>query len=104
LLTANFSLVIGAGIGPAADDRKTVFDYFVSVTDESLNILQKEFFRFPVEFPGNRTRITVEDEKVALDIPLKAGQDGSHFEIFIGFQLSQEQLEYNRRRRVGKGL
>ncbi len=102
LLTVKFSLVIGAGLGPAADDRKPAFDYFVSITDGSFNILQKEPFRFPVEFPGNRTRVTAEDEKVTLDIPLKAGQDGRDFEIFIGFQLSQEQLEYNRRRRAGK--
>ncbi len=103
LLTVNFSLVIGAVVGPAANGRKTTFDYFVSITDESFNILQKEFFRFPVEFPGNRTRLIAEDEKVTLDIPLKAGQDGKGLEIFIGFQLSQEQLEYNRRHRVGTG-
>ena len=102
LLTVKFSLVIEAELGPAADDRKPAFGYFVSITDGSFNILQKELFRFPVEFSGNRTRVTAEDEKVTLDIPLKAGQDGRDFEIFIGFQLSQEQVEYNRRRRAVK--
>jgi hypothetical protein len=102
LLTVNFSLMIGAEIGPAADSRKMAFDYFVSITDEQLKILQKEFFRFPVEFSGNRTHVLAEDEKITLDIPLTAEQDGRQFKIFIGFQLSQEQLEYNRRHRVGK--
>jgi hypothetical protein len=53
-----------------------------------------------VEFPGNLTRVALRDDDppVTVDIPLPAGRAATDYQILVGFQLSPDELEYNRRR------
>ena len=98
-LSIKVALVIEAARGPANRDGRAAFPYFVGITDSSRNVLNKERFNVRVVFPGNRTRLVITDDPVNLEIPVKAGQSGRDFTIFVGFQLSREDLEYNRRAR-----
>lgn len=98
-LSMKISLVIEAARGPANRDGRAAFPYFVGITDSARNVLNKQRFSVTVVFPGNRTRLVVTDNPVALEIPVKAGRAGQDFEIFVGFQLSRPELEYNRRAR-----
>lgn len=98
-LSMKVSLVIEAARGPAMRDGRAAFPYFVGITDLSRNVLNKQRFSVTVVFPGNRTRLVVTDNPVALEIPVKAGRGGQDFEVFVGFQLSRPELEYNRRAR-----
>lgn len=84
--------------GIANKTRRADFTYFVTVTDPNRNILSKESFNVSAEFPGNRTRVGVIDTPVALKIPIRKGKGASSYDVFVGFQLSREQLEFNRRR------
>ena len=87
--------------GPANRSREIGVEYFISVTDSSKRVLNKEIFDVKVTFPGNRTVLTWSedpDKPIILTIPLKAGERGRDFNIFVGFQLSPEELLYNRRR------
>ena len=98
-LSMKVSLVIEAARGPANRDGRAPFPYFVGITDSSRNVLNKQRFNVTVVFPGNRTRLVVTDNPVVLEIPMKAGQSWQDFDIFVGFQLSRAELEYNRRAR-----
>ena len=98
-LSMKVALVIEAARGPANRDGRAAFPYFVGITDSSRNVLNKQRFNVTAVFPGNRARLVVTDNPVALEIPVKAGQSGQDFEIFVGFQLSRAELEYNRRAR-----
>lgn len=98
-LSMKVVLVIEAARGPANRDGRAAFSYFVGITDSSRNVLNKERFNVRMLFPGNRTRLVITDNPVTLEIPVKAGQSGRDFTIFVGFQLSREDLEYNRRAR-----
>ena len=98
-LSMKVSLVIEAARGPANRDGRAAFPYFVGITDSSRNVLNKQRFNITVVFPGNRTRLVVTDYPVVLEIPMKAGQSWQDFDIFVGFQLSRAELEYNRRAR-----
>ena len=98
-LSMKVSLVIEAARGPANRDGRAAFPYFVGITDSSRNVLNKQRFNITVVFPGNRTRLVVTDTPVVLEIPMKAGQSWQDFDIFVGFQLSRAELEYNRRAR-----
>jgi len=69
--------------------------YFIAIADRNENILARETFESEVEFEGNRNRIAYVEE-LKQKIPLKAGKLGDDFKIFIGFQLNDEQLKYNR--------
>jgi hypothetical protein len=87
--------------GPANHDREAQFDYFVSVVDSERDVLNKQIFGVTVKFPGNLTRVSLTDNDppVTVDIPLAAGRDATDYQIFVGFQLTPDELEYNRRRR-----
>jgi hypothetical protein len=92
--------VIVALRGPANRDREARFDYFVSIIDSERVVLNKQTFEVSVEFPGNLTRVGLKDDDppVTVDIPLAPGRTASDYQIFVGLQLTPDELEYNRRR------
>ena len=91
-MTANFT----ATLGPAAQGRTQRMAYFVAVVDKSDVILNKAVFPVTMTFPDNINRVRVHDEEVVMTLPLAAGQTGPDFRIYIGFQVTRDQLEYNR--------
>lgn len=98
-LGIDLQMLIQASRGPADKSREGLIRYFVTLTDKEQSILGKEVFEVKAPFPGNRTRVRVTDDPVEMTVPLKAGQTGRNFQIYVGFQLSQEELAYNRRKR-----
>ncbi len=96
-LDIELQVAMEARRGPAERDHRVSLDYFVTLLDgASTAILQKNTFRVTVEFPGNRSVAQVLDSPVGLTIPLKAGQRGADFQILLGFQLTPDELEFNR--------
>jgi len=92
------SVGVSARKGPAAKTAEADFAFFVAITDLDQNILAKQVFQSPIEFPAGRRRAGAIEEIEQL-IPLLEGTNGASYEIVIGFQLDQEQLHYNRNRR-----
>lgn len=91
-------VAIAATRGPADRARAADFDYFVAIADARRNILAKEVFRVRLEFPQTQSRVgTV--EQIEPRIPLKDRAEGVDYEIVVGFQLTPEELEWNRTRR-----
>ncbi len=90
-------LLITASRGPANQDRRAQVRYFVAVGDNNSAILAKETFTSAFEFEGNRSTQSMIEE---LDqrIPLRAGESGEGYQILVGFQLSEEEIAYNRAR------
>jgi hypothetical protein len=81
--------------GPASTARTANVTYFIAIADRNENILARETFESELEFEGNRNRIAYVEE-LTQTIPLRDGKVGEDFKIFIGFQLNDEQLKYNR--------
>lgn len=100
-LSLDLAVVMNLERGPANKGREIGFEYFISVTNSSKKVLNKEIFDVKVTFPGNQTVLKWSedpDDPVILTIPLKAGERGQDFIIFVGFQLSPEEYQYNLRR------
>ena len=95
-LLLELTVIIVMERGPAIEKREARYEYFVTLTDSKDAVLQKERFAPSARFEGNVTRFVFTDEPVTMKIPLKAGQTGKDFQIVIGFQLSREELEFNR--------
>ena len=95
-LSLELTLVILVERGPANEDRQARYEYFVTLSDNSLNILKKELFASTARFEGNVTRFVFTDEPINMTIPLKAQQTGKDFQIFLGFQLSRDEVDFNR--------
>jgi hypothetical protein len=98
--------IIGATRGPTNLNREAEIPYFVAIIDSGTReILNKEIFGLKAEFPGNRTRVTISptDPPISLDIPISGTRTALDYQIFVGFQLSPDELKHNLRRSGGKG-
>ncbi|PKR54087.1 hypothetical protein [Thalassospira marina] len=93
LISPQFS----AQMGPAATDRTQHLQYFVALKNPGGEFVQKSVFDVDLAFPKDADRVRYSDEQVALHVPLADVTYGPDYEIYMGFQLSREQLEYNRR-------
>lgn len=96
-IVVDLRIEIGAQRGPAAPAAAGEFEYFVAIADSTRNILVRQRFTARVDFPPGLSRSGVFEE-LRQRIPIKAGQRGDEFTIFVGFQLSEEEIERNRRR------
>jgi hypothetical protein len=81
--------------GPADRSRAAAVTYFVAVADAGDHILARRTFTMPVKFEGNVTRMRASEE-IEQVIQLSGGT-GATYKIYVGFPLSEEELEYNRR-------
>lgn len=92
-------VAIAATRGPADRARMADFDYFVAIADAQRNILAKEVFRVRVAFPDTQNRVgTI--EQIEPRIPLRDRAEGVSYQIVVGFQLTPEELEWNRTQRT----
>jgi len=88
--------------GPANRSRRAGYPYFIAITDENKKVLYREELTLNANFAGNQNRRFMTGERVVLEVPLKAGQDGRNFRIYTGFVLNRQQLDYNRKLRQSK--
>lgn len=96
-LEVELAIDIAVERGPAATGREVRLPYFVAVIGSDDEILAKEVFTSVAEIPADRRRLGVREETEQI-IPLRGSQTGSNFEIIVGFQLTEAELEANRRR------
>ncbi len=96
---AQIAPVILGKRGPADTSRLAEVEYFVAMVDEQKNILQKSVFPLKLAFPGNLVQNEVRDEPIDLTITTDGSKDGTAYEIYVGFQLSEEEMAYNERLR-----
>ncbi|NVK20133.1 MAG: hypothetical protein HWE30_15655 [Methylocystaceae bacterium] len=89
--------VISALRGAANGTRSAEMTYFVAMVDQNKKILQKNTFPLKLAFPGNLTQNEVRDEPISLTIVTDGSKDGSDFEVYVGFQLTREEMAYNER-------
>ena len=79
--------------GPANLNRRADFAYFAAITDATGRVIGKEIFPADVPF-GDRPGIRLIEELEQV-IPMR-GADPSAYKLYLGFQLSREQLRRNR--------
>ena len=95
-VTVDLQLIFEVERGPANQDPRGQFSYYVAIAErETSVILAKKVFETGYEFEDNRRRIGGLEE-LTQKIPLRSGELGENFDIFVGFQLNPEQLKYNR--------
>lgn len=85
------------GRGPQARSAHKVYGYWVAVTHRNHEVLAKQEFRIPVDFPAGTDRVGVEDKINDIIIPRAgAGVSGENFEILVGFDVTPEMADFNR--------
>jgi len=91
----NFNVSID--LGSAAMSRPIDVPYFVAViVPETQTVLTREIFTVRAAFDGNTRSVIIPDHIGSIAIPVSEGADGGAYEVVIGFQLTPEQVEFNR--------
>lgn len=85
-----------AELGPAATSRSLVLDTFVAVTRRFNAFDNKKIYQVPVTFEPGQNRVRFVQNIDGTVIPYGGDADGRIYQILIGFQLTQQQLDYNR--------
>lgn len=91
------TVVLIGSRGPANTTGTADFSYFIAVATTDRQILARQDFPVSIPFRGNLTRVRLTDS-VQMRIPLQEGQTGANYRIFIGLDITEEELSYNRRR------
>jgi len=84
--------------GPANRNREISFEYFVAIPTFQSQPEGKRVLPVKGAFEDNKTRLVYQDE-LTMTIPVKAPTDGAGLEIVLGFQLTPEELKFNRSRK-----
>lgn len=95
-MTADITTQMRVTKGPGMQGDTASFQYFVSVTDRRGNVLNKRVFPVTVNFQG-RQSVVVSDDSWQF-YRMRQGGTGLAYEIWVGFQLTDGQLEFNRRK------
>lgn len=86
--------------GPANQASQADFEYFIAIASVDKKVLEKKRVPVSIDFPENMSRVQWQQEKpITLTIPLKAGQSGRDFQIFLGLQMTRDELEFQRKMR-----
>jgi hypothetical protein len=85
------------GRGPAATEDRETYRYWVAVARRGRAPIEKAYFDIDVRFPRGETVVTRTEDLGRITIPRANGEiSGDNFEILVGFELTPEQLAFNR--------
>ena len=82
--------------GPKEREGLAKFNYFVGIGGPGGQILKREVFDTEIAFEDNATQAIVIEE-IQPRIPLKQGENGDYYRIYLGFMLSEREFAYNRK-------
>ena len=107
-ITISLQLDMAFGKGPKAAGSSKDIVYFVSVTRKDLVPIARERYTQRIVIPAGQDRISLQSAVTEVVIP-RANKDiaGNNFEVFVGFELTDAQLEFNRdgkRFRIDSGV
>lgn len=99
-------ITFDGSIGPKGRMRPTdeaffSYPYFVAVTNDSNEIISKDVFALSFSYEKNQIEQSY-SEKITQTIPVETEDDGENYNVLIGFQLTQDELAYNREQLMEK--
>jgi len=96
-ITMNVDISMEFGRGPAASSDHRTYRYWVAVTRRGRVPIAKQYFDVDVAFPRNQQVVSRVEHINRIVIPrANADISGENFEILVGFELTPEQLQFNR--------
>lgn len=96
-IAMNMEIDMSFGRGPAATSDRQTYRYWVAVTRRGRAPIEKVYFDVDVRFPRGEAVVTHRERIDQIVIP-RANEEvsGENFEILVGFELTPEQLQFNR--------
>jgi hypothetical protein len=82
--------------GPKEREGAAKFNYFMAITGPGGQPVARQVFDTEIPFGNNATQNIVVEE-LQPRIPLKQGENGDYYRIYVGFMLNEKELAYNRK-------
>ena len=82
--------------GPKDREGAAKFNYFMAITGPGGKPIVRQVFDTEIPFENNATQGIVIEE-LQPRIPLKQGENGDFYRIYVGFILNEKELAYNRK-------
>jgi len=96
-ITMSIDIDMSFGRGPAATSDRQTYRYWVAVTRRGIAPIEKAYFDVDVRFPRGESVVNRTESIERITIPRAAPDtSGENFEILVGFDVTPEQLEFNR--------
>ena len=93
----NIDVDFSLGRGPKAEGDHKEYRYFVAVMRRDSVVLAKKYFTLDAKFGKGQTVVRRRENVGGIIIPRAAETiSGTNFEIIVGFDLTPEELEFNR--------
>jgi hypothetical protein len=107
-ITISLQMDMAFGKGPKAAGSTKDVVYWVSVTRKDLVPISRQRYTQRIVIPAGSDRVSAQSPVTTVVIP-RANKDvaGNNFEVFVGFELTDAQLEFNRdgkRFRIDSGV
>ena len=83
--------------GPANEKGQAEFTYFVAVLGLEKKILVRQEFPIIVKFDSNEKRMNF-TEAITVYIPRRKNDSTADYLVYLGYEMTPEELAYNRRR------
>ncbi len=83
--------------GPAYGSGRMDVPFFVVVA-RNREVLDKQIYRVNPNFAPNADTTRLTTDPVTLTLPTSASRPGSSYDVVVGFQLSPDEVAFNRRR------
>ena len=96
IMNIKMQLSVDGKLGPAAKSRKAEVAYFVAIPAYFPKPEAKKVVPVTLDFPAGNDRVRYTDDEVQLSIPIKDLRDLAAYEIFVGMQLNEEEVDFNR--------
>ncbi|KAA5613687.1 hypothetical protein [Rhodovastum atsumiense] len=95
---AKLKVAMSVARGPAMQGRDVTVPYFIAVTENG-RVLDRQEYAMRAQFPPNTDRMDQVSPEVSLIFPVSAEKSAAAYQIWVSFQLTPEELAYNRRSR-----
>lgn len=96
-ITMAIEVDMAFGRGPSADGRTHTYRYWVAVARRGRAPIEKQYFDIEVEFDDDDLVVRRTEEIENIVIPRATPEtSGENFEILVGYELTPEQLAFNR--------
>jgi len=92
---SKLSFWVKTAIAPTADVAARTVPYFVAIIVDG-EVIGKEVFQLSLPFAGGERKLMVKEKIARVDIPVAHGRTAEDYSVTIGFQLTPEQVAYNR--------
>jgi hypothetical protein len=96
-ITMAIDIDMAFGRGPASTSDRQTYRYWVAVTRRGVAPIEKAYFDVDVRWDRDEAVVTRTERIERIVIPRAAADtSGENFEILVGFELTPEQLQFNR--------